>query len=129
MANCIKIRRKKEQACIAALNRRIDIFVREITPISTETVDFNEAFLNQRTVWANIVTKVGAQFFDENNILQRITHVFVIRFIPDVTFQNFLVFQLQRYRIVEVENLEQSDTYYRLSCTIRGTDLLEVTKV
>jgi len=129
MPKCIKIQRKKEQACIAALNKRIDIFLREITPIKTETVDFNEQFINQRTVWANVDTKTGTQFFDEFNILQRITHVFIIRFIPGVTFEDFVVFENNRYRIIEAENLQQSNTYHRLNCTIRGPDNIEVTKV
>ena len=129
MPKCIKIKRKKEQACIAGLNKRIDIFLREITPVSTQTVDFNERFVNQRTVWANVDTRVGAQFFDENNILQLITHVFIIRFIPGVTFEKIVVFKNIRYRIVQVENLQQSDTYYRLRCAVRGIDTIEVTKV
>ena len=126
---CIKLKRRKEQACIAAMNERIDIELRQIVAVKTEIVDFDEEFINRRTVWASVDTKGGTQFFDENNILQIISHVFIIRFIPDVTFEDFVIFKNIRYRIVQVENLQQSDTYYRLRCTVRGTDTIEVTKV
>ena len=129
MPECKKLRRRKEQACIASMNRRIDIFFREIEGIKTDTVDFDEKFINQRTVWASLDTKRGTEFFDDNNILQRTTHRFILRFIPGVTFEDFIVFRNIRYRIESVENLQENDTFYQLDCTVRGPETVEATKV
>lgn len=129
MPDCIKLKRKKEQACVASMNHRIDIFFRAIKPISTDTVDFNEDFIDQRTVWASLETRKGVEFFDDNNIMQRTTHRFIMRFLPRVTFEDFIVFKTIRYRIVDVENLEEADTFYQIDCVVRGPDTLQVTKV
>ncbi len=129
MPSCVKLMKKKEQACIASMDHRIDIFFREITPPIDDSVDFDEKFINQRTVWASLDTRRGVEFFDDNNIMQRTTHRFIMRFIPNVTFTDFIVFKTIRYRLESVENLQEEDTFYQLDCVVRGTETLEVTKV
>lgn len=128
MPDCIKLKRKKEQACIASMNHRVNIFFRAIQPITKDGVDFDEKFINERTVWASLETRHGVEFFDDNNILQRTTHRFIMRFLPAVTFEDFIVFKGVRYRVITSENLEEADTFYRLDCVVRGIDTLEVTK-
>ncbi len=129
MPDCIQIKRKKERVCIADMNHRIDIFFRAIQPIKKDSVDFGEAFIDKRTVWALLDTKRGTQFFDDDNIEQGTTHRFIFRFIPDVSFEDFIFFKGKRYRVMNKENLQEEDTFYQLDCVVRGSELLESTKV
>lgn len=129
MPKCIKLKQRKEQACIASMRFRIKLFLREIEGIKTDTVDFGENFINEREVWASLDTTRGTQFFDDNNILKRTTHRFIIRFIPGVTFEDFVVFKNLRYRVLFVENVQETDTFYKIDCVIRGDDTLPVTEV
>jgi len=126
MATCKKIRRVDKRVCIGSLNKRIFLNVRTITTPISGAVDFGEAFTEEKEVWANVVTKTGTVFFDETNTAQTISHDIYIRYLPNITAETWVRFPSPdslsdvRLDIIQVENLNEENKFYRLRCNIRG---------
>lgn len=122
MPKCVQIRRKKRQVCIGDLRDRVNIQTRSIAVPVAGSVDLGETFVCDSTVWAMVETKNGVQVFDGTNIIGVATHNIYIRFICDVTFENWLTFKGRNYDILDVQNLEERDEFYLLRCSLRGTE-------
>lgn len=124
MPKCVKISRKKRTVCAGDMRDTIIIETRVITAPQSGSVDFSETFTNTETVWALIETRSGIQEFADVNLDARASHLIYIRFIADVTFQNWLTFKGKRYEILDVENLEERDEFYLLRCSPLGDQTL-----
>jgi len=128
MAVCKKIRRTSKRICIGALNRKIVLNTRIIIPPVNGSVDFTESFTEPKTVWANIVTKVGAEIFDDTNTVKNISHEVYIRYTAGITPEKWLKLSSinsdnnDYLDILKVENINEENRFYRLSCNIRGRD-------
>jgi len=126
MAICKKIRRTSKRVCIGALNRKIILEVRTITPPVGGSVDFTETFTEPTTVWANVVTKTGTEIFDETNTVQNISHEIYIRYTPNITPEKWAKLSsidsgIDDYLdIINVENINEENRFYKLSCSFRG---------
>lgn len=126
MAQCEKIRRQSKRICIGALNKRITINSRAIgAPVGTE-VDFTETFTKRFDTWAMIETIDGKTIFDDTNIERVITHDFFIRYVPNITFQDWILYNGKYYDIVRVENFQEDNRFYRIRSAIRGDKDLPV---
>ncbi len=121
MPKCIKIRRKKREVCIGDMRDSIIVQTRVITPPAAGGVDFTEVFTADATVWALVETKTGTEVFDGTNIKGIATHFFYIRFVANMTFENWVKYKLKEYDILDVQNLEERDEFYLLRCSLRGT--------
>jgi SPP1 family predicted phage head-tail adaptor len=120
MSNCTKIGRPKREVCIGSMSNKITLYVRKIAAPDFNDIDYGETLEEPRQVWAMVKTSRGETVFDKANLEQDITHRFYIRYISDVTFQDWLLFKDRYYNIVDVENLENRDEFLLLRCNLRG---------
>ncbi len=126
MAVCQPIRKKNRQVCIGAMNHLIDIQARALTPPAFDvTTDYDEEFTDVKRVWANVVTVTGVQLFDNTGIIRNVTHFFYFRFIPEITFQNWVILENEYYDIIDVEDLDHDKRFYRIRASKRGFILNE----
>lgn len=122
MAQCTAKERKTTRVCIGSLNQRIELEIRTLTPNSDNDVDYDEIFTQLKTVWSMVETVTGKTMFDKSNIERVVTHNFYIRFIADVTFENWIKYKSQYFDILNVENFSERDSFYKLTTAIRGDD-------
>ena len=120
MPKCIKIRAKSRKLCSGDLNQSIIVQTRSIAAPDQDEVNFDEDFVNTSTVFAMVETTKGDEIFDGTNIIGVATHNFYIRFFANVTFENWVEFKGQKYKILDSENLDEKDEFYKLRCTKRG---------
>ena len=127
MAVCKKIRRISKRICIGALRRKIVLNTRSITAPVGGSVDFTESFTEPKEVWAYIDTKSGTEIFDETNTVKAISHDVYIRYTPSITPEKWVKLTsinsgIDDYLdILQVENLNEENRFYRLRCTMRGS--------
>lgn len=127
MPSCRKIKKKADLICTGDLDKRITIFVRDITVPVGGSVDYGESFSVPTTVWAMIETlSKGVQIFDGANVVDTASHNIYIRYRPAVTFENYLDYEGRRFRILNTENLNERNRYIKLQCTERGDNVLPV---
>ena len=107
------------------MRERIQINTNAIEAPIDGSVDFSEKFQEVETVWAMIETKSGVEIFDGTNIVGVATHFFYIRFIPNITFKNFINFKQQFFAILDVQNLDERNEFYLLRCSLRGDETNE----
>jgi SPP1 family predicted phage head-tail adaptor len=110
------------------MDKIISVFVRSIVPPSGLNVDFNENFTEQRNMAASIETVRGEEVFDGTGTVEEVTHKFVVKYQPNITFENWVSYKNKRYRIVDVENQNERNRFYIIRATIRGVNTLEVNK-
>lgn len=110
--------------CAGDLNKRITVEVRTIKPPIDGGTDYMEEFTEQKKMWAKMETVKGAQIFDGTNIVGQISHKFTIRWRKNITIQNWVEYQGQRYKIMDIENQNENDKFYVISCTVRGDNNL-----
>ena len=122
MAICKKIRRTLTKVCTGALNKKIQIQIRAITPPAGESVDYSEEFTELITTWAMIDTPTGTEVFDSTNTVKTVTHDFYIRYIPNITFEEWILYDNKYYDILMVEDFQEDKQYYRLRCNLRGDE-------
>jgi head-tail adaptor len=122
---CVKLQGTKTQSCSGDLFERITIYTRAITPPPLDGVDFTETFVQQYIVWATISTKNGEAVFDGTNTNASITN-FIIRYIPGITFENWIDFRGDRYDILAVNNFEEKGLFYSIDTNKRGDNALPV---
>lgn len=121
MAKCVKITRTSKRVCIGALNKKITIKIRTLTPPVGGHVDYGETFTDFKEVWAMCDTVTGVSIFDNaTNIERTITNDFYIRFIPDITIEEWVQYSNNYYDIVLVENFGIDDRFYRIRTVLRG---------
>lgn len=121
----VKLQGTKTQSCAGDLFERITIYTRAITPPSLDGIDFTETFVQQYVVWASIATKNGEAVFDGTNT-NASTTTFTIRYIPNITFENWIDFKGDRYDIITVNNFEEKGLFYSIECNKRGDNELPV---
>ena len=122
MPKCVQIRRKHRKVCVGDMRDKIIIETRSIIAPVSGSVDFTESFTDTKTVFAMVETKTGVEIFDGTNLLGIATHLFYIRFIANITFQNWITFKNQKFDILDVQNLEERDEFYLLRCSLRGDE-------
>ena len=124
MAKCVKLRRTKTQVCTGSLDKLIEIYQRDLTPPTnslTVDPDYTETFTLLYTIWSMIETPKGKVIFDDVGEDIIITHYFYIRHVDNITAQNWIVYNGNRYDIKNVTDLEENRLYLRLECAIRGS--------
>lgn len=122
MATCVKKRRTKTEVCVGGMNRKIDIFARDLTPpVNPLTNEFlaTETFTLVANVWAMLETPRGLTIFDQVNTERVISHIFNIRFIPNVsiTSENWITYKGNRYDIITVVNFETNNLFLQINCS------------
>lgn len=118
---CKYIRDKKRRICTGDLNRKIKIQVRALETPEEDGVDFSETFIDHKTVWAMLKTTRGSQLFDGVALENPYTHEFYIRYICNVSFENWVEYCQDKYDIVDTEVLDERNEFIVLRCKKRGS--------
>lgn len=129
MARCEKVRIRKRQVCIGDLRNKIDLNSRDITAPSFNSVDFDENFVVTKSVWAGIETQTGKVFFDGVETETAISHIMYIRFDATVTAETWITFASRRIDILKVEDMEERGEFMKLTCSDRGFENREASKI
>lgn len=120
MPKCIKIKKPLQQVCVGEMRDKITLYIRSITAPDSG-VDFSETFTTEKIVWSAVVSKNGVEIFDGTALKGVATHYFYIRYIPNVTFEMFIEYKNKYYNIIDVQNLDERDSFYLLRGSLRGT--------
>lgn len=120
MARCTAVRRNKVKICSGALSELISLQTRTIEPPSMGSVDFTEVFTTLTDIPAMIETKKGVMVFNGINTVQTNTVDFTIRFIAGITFENWVEYKGNKYKILSVDNIDLRDEWYRIHCDLTG---------
>ncbi len=118
MTICKRVNITKKKVCIGDLKKKVKVQVRSI--VAGDGVDYSQNIVDLKEVWAAIQTSRGSEIFDGTNIIGVATHFFYIRKINNVTFENFVEYNSKKYRILDVQNLDEDDLFLVLRCTERG---------
>jgi len=129
MPRCVKLKRKKRQACIGDLDTEIILQDRDIASPLFGSPDFSEDFTDLNTVWAGIETVTGKTYFDGAGVETPITHSLLIRFDATVTAETWIEFDGRRLDILAVQDLEERHEFLTLTCTDRGLISVEASKI
>lgn len=125
MAVCSPIRIKKRRICAGDLKEQVVIQLRAIKAPQSGSVDFDEDFSNQQTVWAAIETKSGIEKFDGVNLISTASHFIYIRYTADIDVERWITYNGDRYQILDAENLEERNEFYLLRCSPLGDKTLQ----
>lgn len=128
MSECKVIRRKRRRICIGDMDTKVSLQTRSLQPPEAGSFDFDETFTTVDDVWALVETVRGETVFDGSNTEQDITHHFYVRYIPNITFENWVQVDGIRYDIIDVENLDNRNEFYLIRCNLRGSNTVEVNK-
>lgn len=128
MADCKRIKRKNRKVCIGDLSEEIVIKGRSLRASLPGQTKFSESFDAGTTVWAAIETTRGDQFFDGTSLRTATTHIFYIRYLETVTQENFIFYKDDIYDILDVEDLDERQSFMKLSARKRGTQDINVNK-
>lgn len=128
MPKCSYIKRKKRKLCIGDMDKIVTIQDRNIGEPFFSSVDFDEAFSNNGTVWASVKTVSGNTFFDGANTETNITHEFGIRYDSSVSSETWIEWDGRRFDILDAQDLEERKEWMILVCAERGTKKNESTK-
>ena len=117
-----KIRRVRNQGVIGSLKNRIDLVER--VNIHTDNgsgpylkADFNVVF----SCWANHLKREGVQIFNDVNIKEDFSDIFVIRARPErISSKLFIRFNKEIYNIQDV--LEYDDDWWLFRCNKLGSE-------
>lgn len=122
MPVCSKIRKKKRQICIGDMRDRVIVEDRNLTA-PLVGIDASEVFSNQSSIFALIETVTGVEFFNSVNQAIDVTHFVYIRFDSSITVEKWLRLENgERLDILQVENLDERNSFLKLRCTNRGSD-------
>lgn len=121
--SCKPIKKPARRVCIGDMRDAISLMVRAIQPPSG-SVDFGEAFtlLNaeQEYIAAMIQTVNGVTYFDGVNPEAKITHYFFVPYDAAITSQAWVYFESRRFKIYNVEDLDEKHEVMRLVCEDKG---------
>lgn len=127
MPKCVFKKRVDTKICSGDMDRQILVETRSITPPPDDnTVDYDETFVSFQSFWAMIETVKGETVFDSSNVERVVTHKFYVRFVPDLTFEKWVKYNQEKYRIVDVQNFNERNEFYLLRCSLRGDENLGV---
>lgn len=124
MAKCVKLKRTKTQVCVGNLSKYIEIYERRLkSPLDSlsDSPDYRDEFFLLYNVWAMLETPKGKNIFDKLGIDKAISTIFYIRYLPNITSQNWVAYNGNRYDIVRVADLEENNLFLKLECIITGS--------
>lgn len=96
------------------MRHRVTIQTLIATPDADNAVE--EVYANVATVWADVSSVSGRTEMDSKSIGERITHRITIRSRADVTSENWILYRDRRFRIRNVQDLEERRRFMILEC-------------
>jgi SPP1 family predicted phage head-tail adaptor len=118
---CKSIKIKSRKVCVGDLSSRIKLQLRSLTASNTGSIESIETFTDIIEVWAAVETTSGSKIWDGVEIANPFTHKFYIRYRNDIEFTEWIEYGNEKYKLIDVENLEQKNEFLILMCTRKGT--------
>jgi SPP1 family predicted phage head-tail adaptor len=128
MAKCVKINKPKRVVCIGSMTHLITLQTRAIAPTPLQEPTYNINFSNLINAWAALETTNGGVMFDETGTENIATHIFLIRYIPNLalTSENWILYNNEYYDILRSQNLDEDKRFIKINCRKRGNYVKEV---
>lgn len=108
---CQVKRIKKTKYCAGDLRHRIKFLQRTNGDFSTSLSGLGNSFSEYKTTKAGVKTTSGNVMVDGVMVNDGSTHVFVMRYTPNITKELFIEFKGYVYDIADIVNLEERDKY------------------
>lgn len=119
MSECVRIRIPHRKICVGDLKHRISLQSRTLgTP--KFGVDIEHEFSEFKKPWSGIRTLKGTNIFSGANLDEAPSHIFYIRYFDGLTAESWVFYKDERYRILDVENIDERDEWYAIYCNQRG---------
>lgn len=118
MTTCKRVNITKKKICIGDLKHKVIVQTRALIP--AEGVDYAQEIVDLKSVWAAIQTTKGVEIFDGTNTIGVATHFFYVRTVANLTFENFVEYKDKKFRILDVQEIDEDDSFLLLRCTERG---------
>lgn len=123
-------KRPLRKSAIGDRRERIKIHVRAIAPPAFNDASFVETYDVGIETWAKVESVAlvggGRREFDSVQIGESATHLFDIRYRPDITAENIIGYQDEYYQILKVDDPEERHISLVLHARLKGDDTLEV---
>lgn len=97
---------------IAELNKRIQIIRNTLTENDNGVDEETETILKE--VWAKVQNMSGTEVFRSNSDFSKVTTRFVIRYITDITTDDYIKFEGRKYNIVYINNYNFSNDFIEI---------------
>lgn len=97
---------------IAELNKRIQIIRNTLTENDNGVDEETEVILNE--VWAKVKNMSGTEVFRANSDFSKITTRFIIRYLTDITTDDYIKFEGRKYNIVYINNYNFSNDFIEI---------------
>lgn len=97
---------------IAELNKRIQIIRNTLTENYNGVDEETEVILNE--VWAKVQNMSGTEVFRSNSDFSKVTTRFVIRYLTDITTDDYIKFEGRKYNIVYINNYNFSNDFIEI---------------
>ena len=126
-----RIKFQKIKICTKDLDKRITLQYPFNTGTSNSDINTTREFKDIGNFWATIKTTPGGQFFDDVNIQEGITTDFFIKFTSSIDLgkQIWVKFDNRRFKIINIENINEDSRFIKLRAIERGTVLKEANKI
>lgn len=97
---------------ISELNKRIQILRDELIENDNGVDEETEVILNE--VWAKVQNMSGTEVFRSNSDFSKVTTRFVIRYLTDITTDDYIKFEGRKYNIVYINNYNFSNDFIEI---------------
>ena len=97
---------------IAELNKRIQIIRNTLTENDNGVDEETEVILKE--VWAKVQNMSGTEIFKANSDFSKITTRFIIRYLTDITTDDYIKFEGRKYNIVYINNYNFSNDFIEI---------------
>lgn len=123
MPTCTFKKKKKRNISIGDMIDEICIQSRNLKSPIFGGVDFSEDFKGKMTVWSLIETVKGVTVFDGTGIERDVTHLIFIRYLPGLTSEDWILFNDERFDILDSDNFDERSEFTIIRCSNRGNDV------
>lgn len=97
---------------IAELNKRIQIIRNTLTENDNGVDEETEVILNE--VWAKVQNMSGTEVFRSNSDFSKVATRFIIRYLTDITTDDYIKFEDRKYNIVYINNYNFSNDFIEI---------------
>ena len=97
---------------IAELNKRIQIIRNTLTENDNGVDEETEVILKE--VWAKVKNMSGTEVVRANSDFSKITTRFIIRYLTDITTDDYIKFEGRKYNIVYINNYNFSNDFIEI---------------
>jgi len=123
MPVCTFKKKKKRNVCIGDMRDEIVIQSRNLKSPIFDGVDFIEDFQGKMTMWSLIETVSGVTVFDGAGTERDVTHLIFIRFLPGITSEEWILFNNERFDIIDSSDFDERHAFTVLRCSNTGNDI------